>query len=104
MTDRDRLREAVLARLSTVIDPETGVDVVRMRLIEELTVNEEGMVHYTFRPSSPLCPLAVPLALSIREAVAGVDGVTGQAMGVVGYVKADELNAILEQTADTKGL
>jgi hypothetical protein len=27
--------------------------------------------------------------------------VTGQAMEVVGYVKADELNAILEQTADT---
>ncbi|MGD8968575.1 MAG: iron-sulfur cluster assembly protein [Anaerolineae bacterium] len=101
VTDRDALLEAILSRLSGVIDPETEVDVVRMRLIEDLTVDEAGMVRYRFRPSSPLCPLAVPLALSIREAVAGVEGVTGQAMEVVGYVKADELNAILEQTADT---
>jgi len=34
MSDRDLLRQAVLARLSRVLDPETGADVVRMRLIE----------------------------------------------------------------------
>lgn len=96
--DRDTLRQAILSHLSGVIDPETGVDVVRMRLIEDLTVDDQGVARYKFRPSSPLCPLAVPLALSIREAVAEVDGVTGQAMEVVGYVKADELNAILQQT------
>jgi metal-sulfur cluster biosynthetic enzyme len=102
--DGDTLREAILSHLSTVIDPETGVDVVRMRLIEDLTVDEEGVARDRFRPSSPLCPLAVPLALSIREAVGEVDGVTGQAMEVVGYVNADELNAILRQAADSEGL
>jgi metal-sulfur cluster biosynthetic enzyme len=99
MTDQGTLREAVLARLSTVIDPETDVDVVRMRLIEELTVDEEGMVRYTFRPSSPLCPLAVVLALSIRKAVAEVEGVTDQEIEVVGYVRAAELNAMLREAA-----
>jgi metal-sulfur cluster biosynthetic enzyme len=99
--NRDALRAAILSRLSKVIDPETEVDVVRMRLIEDLTVDEAGVAHYKFRPSSPLCPLAVPLALSIREAVAGVDGVTGQEMEVVGYVKADELNAILARAPET---
>jgi metal-sulfur cluster biosynthetic enzyme len=99
MKDRDVLREAILARLASVIDPETGVDVMRMRLVEDLTVDEEGVVHYVFRPSSPLCPLAVPLALSIREAVAEVEGVTGQEIEVVGYVKAEELNATLRELA-----
>jgi metal-sulfur cluster biosynthetic enzyme len=92
----EALREAILSRLSTVTDPETGVDVVRMRLIEELKVDEEGVAYYTFRPSSPLCPLAVPLALSIRKAVAEVEGVTDQEINVVGYVGAAELNAMLE--------
>jgi metal-sulfur cluster biosynthetic enzyme len=96
MTDRDTLREAVLACLSTVIDPETGVDVMRMRLVEDLVVDEAGVVRYTFRPSSPLCPLAVSLALSIRAAVAEVEGVTGQEIEVAGYVGAAELNAMLE--------
>jgi metal-sulfur cluster biosynthetic enzyme len=97
MTNRDATREAVLARLSTVVDPGTGVDVVRMRLIEELTVDERGVARYTFRPSSPLCPMAVSLALSIRQAVAEVEEVTGQEIEVVGYVGAAELNAMLRE-------
>jgi metal-sulfur cluster biosynthetic enzyme len=98
MTDRDSVREAILTHLSTVIDPETGVDVVRMRLVEGLVVDEGGVVHYKFRPSSPLCPLAVPLALSIRKAVGQVEGVTGQEVEVLGYVGAVELNAMLRET------
>jgi hypothetical protein len=43
MIDRNALREAILARLSTVIDPETGVDVMQMRLIEDLAVDERGV-------------------------------------------------------------
>jgi len=96
MTSQNDLREAILARLSTVLDPETGVDVMRMRLVEGLEVNEDGVVRYTFRPSSPLCPLAVSLALSIRAAVAEVEGVTGQEIEVVGYIKAGELSRMLQ--------
>lgn len=92
------LRERVLLRLAQVIDPETGVDVVRMRLIEDLSVEEEtGVVRYRFRPSSPLCPLAVTLVLSIEQAVAEVEGVTRQEPEVVGYVGAEELNALLRE-------
>jgi ATP-binding protein involved in chromosome partitioning len=97
MSDSGALLDAIRERLSAVVDPETGVDVVRMRLIEELAVDDSGVVRYTFRPSSPLCPLAVRLALSIREAVAGVEGVTSQQIEVAGYVGAEELNALLRE-------
>ena len=86
--------------MSQVIDPETGVDVMRMRLIEDLVVDaRSGSVSYKFRPSSPLCPLAVHLALSIRQAVAQVPGVHEQQIEVVGYVGADELNVLLVEEA-----
>jgi metal-sulfur cluster biosynthetic enzyme len=92
------LERAIVERLREVIDPETGVDVMRMRLIEELRVDgETGRVSYRFRPSSPLCPLAVHLTLSIRDAVAGVPGVTEQEIEVVDYVGAHELNALLRK-------
>ena len=94
----EELRERILARLRGVIDPETGADVVRMRLIEDLEVEEDGRVRYKFRPSSPLCPIAVPLALQIRQAVSEVEGVTGQEIEVVGYVGAEELNRLLRET------
>lgn len=97
MNVKSELREAILEKLATVIDPETGVDVVRMRLIEDLEVNEEGRVYYTFRPSSPLCPIAVPLSVMIQNAVASVAGVTGQEMQIVGYIQTEELTALLRE-------
>jgi metal-sulfur cluster biosynthetic enzyme len=94
------LKHNVTERLGQVIDPETGVDVLRMRLVEDLEVDSEtGRVRYTFRPSSPLCPLAVHLALGMRDAVAQVPGVTEQEIEVVGYVGADELNALLRESS-----
>ena len=94
------LKQTIVDRLQQVIDPETGVDVMRMRLIEDLHVDgETGRVRYRFRPSSTLCPLAVHLALSMRDAVAGVPGVTEQEIEVVGYVGAEGLNALLRQSA-----
>jgi metal-sulfur cluster biosynthetic enzyme len=103
MNDIKRLRQTILERLSTVLDPETGVDVVRMRLIEELDVDESGLVRYKFRPSSPLCPIAVPLSLMIREAIATVPGVTEQDMKIVGYVQAEELTNLLREMLENMG-
>jgi len=94
------MKQAVVERLREVIDPGTGADVMRMRLIEDLHVEaKSGQVSYKFRPSSPLCPLAVHLVLAIREAVAGVPGVEKQEIEVVGYVGADDLNELLKESA-----
>jgi metal-sulfur cluster biosynthetic enzyme len=98
--DKEQLRAAVLERMSTVIDPETGVDVVHMRLIEDLVVDEDGRVSYTFRPSSVFCPIAVPLADSIQKAVAEVPGVTAQDVKVVGFAMSDELMELLKQAME----
>ena len=93
----DDLKELIIARLRTVIDPETGADVVRMRLIEGLTVKNIGEVAYTFRPSSPLCPIAVFLVQQIKQAVADVPGVCAQKITVKGFVAADELTNLINQ-------
>jgi metal-sulfur cluster biosynthetic enzyme len=90
------LKHSVIQRLGQVVDPETGVDVMRMRLIEDLEVDARtGRVSFKFRPSSPLCPLAVHLTLEVHQAVAEVPGVAEQEIEVVGYVGADDLNALL---------
>ena len=92
------LKHNITERLRQVIDPEVGVDVMRMRLIEDLEVDgKTGQVSYKFRPSSPLCPLAVHLVLAIRTSVAEVPGVTDQEIEVVGYVGADDLNDLLRE-------
>ena len=97
MTDPKSLRQAILERLSQVIDPETGVDVVRMRLIEDLEVTADGYVRYKFRPSSPICPIAVPLSIAIKQAVDQVEGVTGQDLEIVGYMEAEKFTALFRE-------
>ena len=92
-----RLEQLIIARLRLVIDPETQADVIRMRLIENLTVNEEGHVKYTFRPSSPVCPIAVSLAQQIKVAVSQVPGVLKQEIKVENYVGAEQLTMLINR-------
>jgi metal-sulfur cluster biosynthetic enzyme len=94
MTD---LETAILERLKSVIDPETGVDVVQMRLVENLWADVLGKVRYTFRPSSFVCPIAVMLAMDIKKAVAEVPGVTSQEIAIEGYLMAEELEKLINE-------
>ncbi len=96
-SDPEQLRAAILQRLGTVIDPETGADVVRMRLIEDLAVDQHGGVSYKFRPSSALCPIAIPLSLEIQRAVGEVEGVIEQHVEIVGYMDAEELTKLIKE-------
>jgi metal-sulfur cluster biosynthetic enzyme len=95
MSNPQKLQQAVIQRLTSVIDPETNMDVIRMRLVQDLSVDTNGEVTFIFRPSSPLCPIAVPLALEIMQAIEEVEDVTAQHMTIVDYVGADELNKII---------
>jgi metal-sulfur cluster biosynthetic enzyme len=93
----ERLEQLIIARLRLVIDPETRADVIRMRLVENLTVNEEGHVKYTFRPSSPVCPIAVSLAQQIKIAVSQVPSVHTQDIKVENYVGAEQLTMLINR-------
>jgi|APSaa5957512622_1039677.scaffolds.fasta_scaffold202880_2 metal-sulfur cluster biosynthetic enzyme len=94
LDDHD-LRSEVVERLRSVIDPETQVDVIRMRLVEDLMVDTSGQASYTFRPSSPLCPIAVHLAQQIKQAVAEAPGITCQQIAVKDYFAAEQLTTLI---------
>ena len=93
----EHLKNLIISRLRLVIDPETRVDVVRMRLIEDLEVDEDGHISYTFRPSSQVCPIAVSLVQQIKKAVAQVPGVASQNITVEGYIAAEQLTMLINQ-------
>lgn len=96
MSRPHEILEVIMQKLTKVIDPETGVDVVKMKLIQDLQVDDDLKVRYKFRPSSPLCPLAAPLALEIIQTIRAVQEINGQSITVVDYIQADELNKTLK--------
>jgi metal-sulfur cluster biosynthetic enzyme len=91
------LLEKIKESLSQVIDPEMGMDVMRMKLVRDLKVDQHGDVELTFRPSSVLCPLGFQLGINIKEAVQSVPGVESVQVNVDGFIHADQLRTILEE-------
>ena len=91
------LLEKIKESLTQVIDTETGMDVMRMRLVRDLKVDRRGDVELTFRPSSVLCPLGFQLAINIKEAVLDVPGVKSVQVHVDGFIRGEQLKKILEE-------
>jgi len=89
------LKDRIVESLRTVIDPETGIDVVSMGLIRNLKVEDSGRIDLVFRPSIPTCPLGFKLAFDIRDAILKVEGVQDINLKVVDFIYADKLNEIL---------
>ena len=91
------LLEKIKKSLTQVIDTETGMDVMRMRLVRDLKVDRRGDVELTFRPSSVLCPLGFQLGINIKEAVLDVPGVKSVQVHVDGFIRGEQLKKILEE-------
>ena len=67
--------ELVWEALSTVIDPEIGLDIVTLGLVYELEA-DGGRVRVTFSLTTPGCPMQEAITRGVVNAVAAVPGVT----------------------------
>jgi ATP-binding protein involved in chromosome partitioning len=68
-------KEAVLAALSKVQEPELHKDLVTLNMIRDLEI-ENSKVTFTVMLTTPACPLRGRIEKEVREAVLAVPGVT----------------------------
>jgi metal-sulfur cluster biosynthetic enzyme len=95
-----KIREEIQEGLRGIIDPGTGLDLVRMGLVKNTRLEREGSGYkaiLTFRPSSPVCPMAFKLAWDIKQCAQAVQDVETAEIKVEGYNRAAELEAILSE-------
>jgi len=64
---KDDMEKKVLQALKKAIDPETGVDVVTMKMIKDVKV-KGNIAKIRFTPTTPFCPLISTLSAEIRQA------------------------------------
>ncbi len=86
----------VRSALGEVIDPETGLSIMRMDLIRDLEVTADGSVSLVFRPSSPVCPMAYSLANSIKKSLEAVDRIKSVNIKVENFERAAHLESVLQ--------
>ena len=93
----EHMEDQVKRALSEVIDPETGLNIMRMDLIHNLTVSEDGDVSLVFRPSSPVCPMAYSLADSIKKKIESLKDIRSIRIAVENFRNADHLERLVNQ-------
>ena len=91
------MEDQVKRTLSEVIDPETGLNIMRMDLIQDLRVTEDGEVSLVFRPSSPVCPMAYSLANSIKKKIESLKDIRSIRIAVENFQNADHLERLVNQ-------
>jgi len=80
-------RDEVLKVLSSVSDPELGRDVVSLRMVEDVRV-EDGVVSFTLNLTTPACPLRTRIEEGAKEAIGTLRGVKELRMKVSSNVMA----------------
>ena len=68
-------KDAVIAALRTVHDPEIPVNIYDLGLIYDLEIKSDGSVAINMTLTAPACPVAGELPIWVAEAVAGVVGI-----------------------------
>ena len=92
-----QLMEHIFQALTQVVDPSTGLDVMRMRVIEDLRIENEGRVKLVLHPSSPVCPLAYKVAADIKLAIKRVPGIKDVEVKIKDFKDANRLEAMLKE-------
>ena len=74
--DNEVLKEAVVAALKTVFDPEIPVNIYDLGLVYDVAINDEAHAHIQMTLTSPGCPVAQTFPGTVEQAVNQVEGVS----------------------------
>src|SRR5271170_5268416 len=83
----------VQRQLAKVVDPEIGMPIVEMNLIDKLEV-KEGNVVIEYHATTPYCPpiFALKISQDMKNYASGVKGVKNVSVTVKGHYLADAVN------------
>ncbi len=86
-------KKTVMKELKKVLDPEIGIPITEMRLIDDVKI-DKGTVIVEFHLSMPHCPqmFATEIARSIRSVVSEIKGVKLAKINLKDHYMADQIN------------
>lgn len=90
----------VQKQISKIVDPEIGMPIVEMNLIDKLDI-KEGMVDVEYHATTQFCPpvFALKISQDIRDNLAQVKGVKSVNVVVTGHYFADAINRQVNKPA-----
>lgn len=91
-------RFAIESELANIVDPEIGVSIVELELIDKLDITEDGRVSVQFHATTPYCPafFALQIAQDIKDRLSKLPGVKEVHVKMTGHYMEDYINQLVE--------
>jgi metal-sulfur cluster biosynthetic enzyme len=90
--------DEVTKRVREIVDPETGMTLGDMELIQKVEEKEKGSLSIEFIPTSPFCPIALKFAMDIKKTASEVPGVKKVSVYVRGHTMEEQINKMVNQS------
>lgn len=81
----------VMRELDKVIDPEIGIPITEMKLIDDVKIDGDKVL-VEFHLTIPHCPMAVGIAEQIRSVVSKIKGVKSVQVRLKDHYMAEQIN------------
>jgi len=91
-------RRQVEIELYKVLDPEVGVSIMEMKLLDKLEIND-GKVHVEYHATTPYCPpvFALEISRQIKDRLSKLEGVSSVSVVMTGHYMAEFINKSINQ-------
>ena len=86
--------EEITRELEKVVDPEIGLPITEMHLVDEITIKEGGELFIKYHLTAPFCPpiFAEDIGMNIRQLTSKLEGVRKVTVVLHGHALASEIN------------
>ena len=86
-------RKQIIKELNKVVDPEIGVPITDMDLVDEIKI-DNGNISVTFHFTTPMCPpvFALKISLDIKNLISKLEGVKNVKVFLKDHYLAEKIN------------
>src|SRR5216684_8986450 len=86
--------EEVNRELEKVVDPEIGLPITEMHLVDEIAIKDDGEVSIKYHLTAPFCPpiFAEDIGMNIRQLTSKLEGVKKVTVILHGHALSNEIN------------
>lgn len=86
--------EQISKELDKVVDPEIGLPITEMHLVDEIAIKDDGEVFIKYHLTAPFCPpiFAEDIGMNIRQLTSKLEGVKKVVVILHGHALANEIN------------
>ena len=85
--------DEITRELEKVVDPEIGLPITEMHLVDEIDIKEDGVLFIKYHLTAPFCPpiFAEDIGMNMRQLTSNLDGQKNVTVVVHGNALANEI-------------